>query len=55
MKKCIFCLSLYIFVGCSSTKKINSDLKSEINSSIIDGFFDGDIEKITKNTYLLKD
>ena len=58
MKFLMLLLLSVISFSCVSIKEqpqnMAYSLKNELNQSIIDGFFDGDTTKITKNTYFIK-
>ena len=59
MKYLLF-FSIILLAGCATTKQKNfrykSDfsLKDELNKSIVDGFYNSDTTKISKNTYFLR-
>lgn len=56
MKKLLIVLMFTVSCTPKMNKEItkqNSNLATEINESIIDGFFDNDTSKVPKNTYLI--
>lgn len=60
MKKIVlFALLLSTLISCKIAENNlvackNYDLKTEMNQSVIDGFFDGDSTNAPKGTYFLK-
>lgn len=59
LKKLFVCVLVMFLISCACAKQKDvfvgkTSLNSEMNKSIIDGFFDGDSTKISETTYLLK-